>query len=117
MAKSDMGEKIVRYGNISVSRTNLMRAIVIIVLAVSCIVLSWFAFFGPLGMISSLLLFIPILYAVYSFPRRGLIVAGGCGVAYQAIGYYYMYPDLVGMLGITGEAIIFIVVAVIMAGC
>jgi PAS domain S-box-containing protein len=116
MAKSDMGENIVRYGNVTVSRTDLVRAVVIIALAVSCLVLSWFAFFGPLGTISSLLLFIPILYAAYSFPRRGLIVAGACSIAYQAIGYYYMYPDMVGMLGITGEAIIFIAVAAIMAG-
>ena len=38
-----------------------------------------------------------------------------CGVVYQSVGYYYSYPNPVAMLGVTAEALLFVITAIIIA--
>lgn len=93
--------------------TDLVRIFVIGTLTLSCILLETISISRPISLISTPLFLLPILYAVYSFPRRGIYVAGICALAYQAIGYMTSYPDPEAMIGITGEAVLFIVIALV----
>jgi PAS domain S-box-containing protein len=110
-----MAEKIIRIFRYSLPETDLVRICVIISLAISCMLITAISFSRSFSMINYQLFFIPIVYAAYCFPKRGLFVAGICGTAFQAIGYYYSYPDPVAMVGVTMEAILFILIAVIIA--
>jgi len=108
-----MRENEVRIGRHTLHRTDLMRLVIIISLTVFCIVISAISFSGSMGIISSQLFFIPIIYAAYVFPKRGLYVAGISSIAFQSIGYFYSYPNAVALLGVTAEAVLFIVIAAI----
>ncbi|MGB7787986.1 PAS domain S-box protein [Methanoregula sp.] len=110
-----MAEKTIRIYRYSIAETDLVRICVIISLAVSCMLITAISFSRLFSMINYQLFFIPIVYAAYCFPKRGLLVAGICGIAFQAIGYYYSYPDSVAMVGVTTEAILFVLIAVIIA--
>jgi len=110
-----MGEKEIRIFRQTISETDLVRIVVIISLAVSCMLITAISFSRSFSTINYQLFFIPIVYAAYFFPKRGLYVAGICGVAFQTIGYYYSYPDSVAMVGVTTEAILFVLIAVIIA--
>jgi len=110
-----MTGKILRIYRYSISETDLVRFCVIISLAVSCMLITAISFSRAFSVINYQLFFIPIVYAAYCFPKRGLIVAGICGIAFQAIGYYYSYPDPVALVSITTEAILFVLIAVIIA--
>lgn len=110
-----MAEKILRIFRYSVTETDLVRICVITSLAISCMLITAISFSRSFSMINYQLFFIPIVYAAYCYPKRGLLVAGICGVAFQAIGYYYSYPDSVAMVGVTMEAILFVLIAVIIA--
>jgi PAS domain S-box-containing protein len=110
-----MAEKIIRIFRYSISETDLVRICVITSLAISCMLITALSFSRSFGLINYQLFFIPIVYAAYCFPKRGLFVAGICSIAFQGIGYYYSYPDPVAMVGVTTEAIVFIVIAVIIA--
>ena len=115
MSNTDMGDRGVRIFRHTVSETDLVRIVVIISLAVSCMLITAISFSRSFGLINYQLFFIPIVYAAYFFPKRGLYVAGICGIAFQAIGDYYSYPDTVAMVGVTTEAILFVLIAVIIA--
>ena len=111
-----MRENQVRVGSLSLHGTDLVRLIIIASLALLCIATSAVSFAtGTLGIISSQLFFIPIIYASYVSPKKGLFVAAACGFAYQTIGYLYSFPSPVALVTITAEAILFIVIAVIIA--
>ncbi|NMB77970.1 MAG: PAS domain S-box protein [Methanomicrobiales archaeon] len=99
----------------AISHTDLVRFIVILSLTISCIVISAVAFSRSIPYINYQLFFIPIVYAAYFYPRRGVYVAAICGVVYQAVGYYYSFPDGVQMLGVTTEALFFVITAIIIA--
>lgn len=98
-----------------VSDTDLVRYFVILSLTVCCTLISALSFYRSLGFVNYPLFFFPIIYAAYFYPKKGIYVAGACGIVFQAVGYYFNYPDLVAMIGVTVEAIIFIVVAVVIA--
>jgi hypothetical protein len=34
-----------------------------------------------------------------------------CGIAYQAVGYYYRYPDYAALTVVTSEAVLFVIIA------
>jgi len=108
-----MQEIDVRIGRYSVRKTDLIRLFSILLLTTLCIVISAFSFSRSVGFISSQLLFIPILYAAYVYPKRGLYIAAVCSIAFQTIGYLYSYPNAVALLSVTAEAILFIVIAAI----
>ena len=108
-----MGETVAKQIGIGIPDADLVRIIVIGALTFSCILLETLAISRPISLIVTSLFFIPIVYAVYSFPRTGLYVAGICALAYQAVGYIILFPDPEAMIGVTGEAVLFIVIAVI----
>ncbi len=110
-----MSDNPIRIFRHTISETDLVRVFVIISLAVSCMLITAISFSRSFSLINYQLFFIPIVYAAYFFPKRGLYVAGICGIAFQAIGDYYSYPDTVAMVGVTTQAILFVLIAVIIA--
>jgi PAS domain S-box-containing protein len=110
-----MGNKGYQFGRHSLSETDLVRFFVILSLAICCSLISALSFSRSIPYINYQLFFIPIIYAAYFYPRRGIYIAAICGVVYQALGYYYSYPNPVAMLGVTAEALFFIITAIIIA--
>jgi len=111
---SRMKETEVRIGQYHIQKTDLIRLVIIVSLTILCIITSVISFSsGTLGIITSQLFFIPIIYAAYVSPKKGLYVAAASSIAYQTIGYYFSFPSSVALISITGEAILFIVIAAI----
>lgn len=103
--------RIYRY---SFSETDVVRAVVIASLVISCTLITAISFSRSVTLINYQLFFIPILYATYFYAKRGLLVAGICGIVYQAVGYYYRYPDPTALMGVTSEAFLFVIIASLM---
>lgn len=101
--------------NQTISKTDIVRFCVITSLAICCTLITALSFSLSIDFISYQLFFIPIIYAAYFYPKRGLLVALICGVAYQAVGYYYRYPDYGALIKVTSEAILFIIIACLIA--
>ncbi|WP_321504208.1 PAS domain-containing sensor histidine kinase [uncultured Methanoregula sp.] len=99
----------------SVSHTDLVRYFVILSLSLCCILIAALSFYQSLGVTVSPLFFIPIIYTAYFYPRKGIYIAALCGVAFQAVGYYFKFPDYVAMAGVTTQAVAFVIVAVVIA--
>lgn len=95
----------------AVSRTDVVHILVIVVLVITCTLVTALSFSRSFSLISYQLFFIPILYATYFFARRGLVVAGICGITYQTVGYYFRFPNPGALMGVTSEAILFIIIA------
>lgn len=110
-----MGNREYQIGKFIISETDLVRFFVILSLALCSTLISALAFARSIPYINYQLFFIPIIYAAYFYPKRGVYVAGICGVVYQSVGYYYSFPNPVAMLGVTGEALLFVVTAIIIA--
>jgi PAS domain S-box-containing protein len=110
-----MGENTIRIFRHTVPETDFVRVVVITSLTVSCLLITALSFSRSFSLINYQLLFIPILYAAYSFPKRGLVIAGICGIAYEGIGYYFNYANAVAMIGVTIDAILFVIIAAIFA--
>ncbi|MCK9579395.1 MAG: PAS domain-containing sensor histidine kinase [Methanoregula sp.] len=110
-----MGGRIFTVGRNTISETDLVRSIVILSFTICSILISAIAFSRSIPYINYQLFFIPIVYAAYFYPRKGIYVAAVCGVVYQAVGYYYSYPDSVAMLGVTAEALLFVIIAIVIA--
>jgi PAS domain-containing protein len=109
-----MGEKVFRIYRCEFSETDIVRGFVIASLVISCTLITAVSFSRSITLINYQLFFIPILYATYFYARRGLIVAGISGIAYQAVGYYYRYPDPAALMGVTSEAFLFVIIASLM---
>ena len=75
------------------NRDDLLRGSVIALLVVLCILTTILAFALQIDILITQIFFIPIIYAVYAFPRRGIIVSAICACAYEITGYLYLYPD------------------------
>lgn len=95
----------------SVTEADMLRAVIVTALIISCTIITALTFSRSPGLVSYQLFFIPILYVTYFFPRKGLIVAGICGLVYQALGYYYRFPDAAALVSVTSEAILFVIIA------
>ena len=109
-----MGEKVYRIYRYRFLETDIIHIIVIASLVISCTLITALSFSRSLTLLNYQLFFIPILYATYFYARRGLIIAGICGVAYQAVGYYYCYPDPAALMGVTSQAFVFVIIASLM---
>ncbi|MFA5331140.1 MAG: PAS domain-containing sensor histidine kinase [Methanoregula sp.] len=94
-----------------VTHTDVVRICVIASLALSTLLITTLAFERNLGSLYSQLIYFPILYATYFYPKRGLIVAGICGVAYECIAYFFLYPDTFALWSATAQAVLFICIA------
>ncbi|MDP3396460.1 MAG: PAS domain S-box protein [Methanoregula sp.] len=110
-----MADKVIRLMKHTISQTDIVRLCVITSLAICCTLITALSFSLSIDFISYQLFFIPIIYAAYFYPKRGLLVALMCGVAYQAVGYYYRYPDYGALIEVTSEAILFIIIACLIA--
>ena len=114
MAKIAMEGKVYRIYRYEIPATDIVRLIVITSLVISCTLITALSFSRSLTLLNYQLFFIPILYAVYFYAKRGLIVAGVCGIVYQAVGYYYRYPDPAALMSVTSEAFLFVIIASLM---
>jgi PAS domain S-box-containing protein len=97
------------------NRDDLLRGCVIALLVVLCILTTVLAFALQIDILITQIFFIPIIYAVYAFPRRGIIVSAFCACAYEITGYLYLYPDPVGLVSVTVQAVLFVGIAGIIA--
>ncbi|MEN6443064.1 MAG: PAS domain-containing sensor histidine kinase [Methanoregula sp.] len=95
--------------------TDIVRACVITSLIVSCTLILVLAFSRTFGVIATQLFYIPLLYAVYYYPKRGILIAGVCGIIYEIVGYFFYYPNPDALIATVGQAILYIVVAAIIA--
>lgn len=98
-----------------ISRTDIVRFCIITSLAICCTLITALSYSRSIDFINYQLFFIPIIYAAFFYPKRGLLVAFVCGIAYQAVGYYYRYPDYTAMVTVTSEAILFVIIACMIA--
>jgi PAS domain S-box-containing protein len=117
MAMIGMGERLIGTGGSRFEETDFVRAVVIVSLVFSCTVITAISFSRSFTLVSYQLFFIPILYATYFYAKRGLIIAGICGIIYQALGYYFRYPDPAALMGVTSEAFLFIIIAYLITYC
>jgi len=109
-----MDEKVFRIYRYAFSETDIVRGFVIASLVITCTLITAVSFSRSLTLINYQIFFIPILYATYFYTRRGLIVAGISGIAYQAVGYYYRFPDPAALMSVTSEAFLFVIIASLM---
>lgn len=110
-----MVEAVIRVFQQTPSKTDIVRLCVITSLVICCTLITALSFSRSIDFISYQLFFIPIIYAAYFYPKRGLLVAFICGLAYQAIGYYYHYPNYGALVTVTSEAILFVLIGCLIA--
>lgn len=94
---------------------NLLRCAAIALLVAFCTLTSILSFALDIDILTTPLFFIPIIYATYAFPRRGIIVSAICACIYEVTGYVFRYPDPVGLAAITLQAVLFVGIAGIIA--
>ncbi|MGA9621410.1 PAS domain S-box protein [Methanoregula sp.] len=94
-----------------ISNTDFVRYTVIASLTISSILITAIALTKNAGALYPQLFYFPILYATYFYPKRGIILSGICGVIYECLVYFSLYPDTLALWSSTGQAILFICVA------
>lgn len=94
-----------------VSHSDLVRSWVIASITISIIGITYISMAAGYGAIVPQLFYFPILYATYFYPRRGLVVAGICAVAYLFIAYSTVTHDPIIVSGIVFQALLFMVIA------
>jgi len=105
----------VRILGYSVSYTDLTRFIIIATLTIACFIITVSSLSKSLDTLYAQLFYFPIVYATYFYPRRGLWLAGACAILYESFAYLYIFPDTNGLIYVTGQAILFICVAALVA--
>lgn len=105
----------IRIFGYSVSHTDLTRFIIIGSLTLVCIIITTLSISRALETLYAQLFYFPIVYATYFYPRRGLWLAGTCAILYEGFAYLYLFPDTGALIYVTGQAILFICVAALVA--
>jgi PAS domain S-box-containing protein len=108
-------DRFVRFQGYSVSHTDIVRIVVILSLTFSCIFITSISLSRHVETIYAQLFYFPILYATYFFPKRGLYLAGFCAIVYEVLAYIYVFPDTGGLIFTTGQAILFVCIAAVVA--
>jgi PAS domain S-box-containing protein len=98
-----------------ISHTDFVRFIVIASLTLSSILITAISLAKNAGAIYPQLFYFPILYATYFYPKRGIILSGICGVIFECLVYFSLFPDTLALWSATGQAILFICVALAVA--
>lgn len=98
-----------------ISHTDIVRVFVIISLSLSCIFITALSLERQIGAVYTQLFYFPIIYATYFYPRKGLYLAGICALAFELLSYFYVYPNTVDLISTTGQAILFILVAMVVS--
>ena len=106
-----MADNVIRFLRQTISRTDIVRFYASTSLAICCTLITALSFSRSIDFINYQLFFIPIIYAAFFYPKRGLLVAFICGIAYQAVGYYYRNPDYAALTWVTSEAVLFVIIA------
>jgi PAS domain S-box-containing protein len=99
----------------SISPTDLFRFIIIASLTLMCLIITIYSVSRNLGTIYTQLFYFPIIYATYFYPRRGLFLAGACAVVYECFAYAYIFPDTIGMISVTTQALLFVCIGALVA--
>jgi PAS domain S-box-containing protein len=99
----------------TLSQTDIVRICVITSLTLSCIFITSISLARHVETIYAQLFYFPILYTTYFYPRRGLFLAGFSAVAYEVLAYIYVFPDTGGLIITTGQAILFVCIAAVVA--
>jgi hypothetical protein len=94
------------------THTDIVRHIVIGTITISIFLVTFLAMARNSTSVAPQLFYFPILYTTYFYPRRGLVVAASCAVAYGLVGSYFMYPDLQAVQFVIGQAALFLCVGV-----
>ena len=108
-------DRYVRFWGYSVSHTDIVRGFVILSLSLSCIFITSLSLERQAGAVYTQLFYFPILYATYFYPKKGLYLAGACALAFEVLSYLYVYPSAVDLISTTGQAILFILIAVVVS--
>src|SRR5271157_4578594 len=108
-------DRNVRIGDYSIAHTDIVRICVILSLTLSCIFITSISLARHVETIYAQLFYFPILYATYFYPRRGLFLAGFSAIVYEVLAYIYVYPDTGGLIITTGQAILFVCIAAVVA--
>ena len=98
-----------------ISHTEFVRSTVIASLTLSSILITAIALAKNAGAIYPQLFYFPILYTTYFYPKQGIILSGFCGIIYECLVYFSLFPDTFALWASTGQAILFICVALAVA--
>jgi len=98
-------------GGYRFSRQDIIHLSVIVTLTFCCIIITAVSFLQHIETAYPQIFYFPILYATYFYTWRGIIVAGVCAVAYEALVYMYLIPNAFSLGSTTFQAILFICVA------
>jgi PAS domain S-box-containing protein len=93
------------------THTDIVRFTVIASLTLSSILITAITLAQNIGALYPQLFYFPILYATYFYPRRGIILAGICGIVYECLVYFSLFPDTFALWSATGQAVLFVCVA------
>lgn len=94
------------------THTDIVRHIVIGSITVSIFLVTFLAMVKNSTTIAPQLFYFPILYTTYFYPRRGLVVAASCAVAYGLVGTYFVLPDLHAAQFVIGQSALFLCVGI-----
>jgi PAS domain S-box-containing protein len=108
-------EQYITFRGYSVLHSDIVRVFVIVSLSLCCIFITALSLARQTGAVYYQLFYFPIIYATYFYPRKGLYIAGICALAFELLSYFYVYPNTVDLISTTGQAILFILVAVVVA--
>lgn len=108
-------DRAVQFRGVSIPHTDIVRTVVILSLSLCCIFITALSLQRQMGPVYTQLFYFPIIYATYFYPRRGLIFSGACSLVYEILSYYYVYPNPVDLISTTAQAILFVLVALVVA--
>ncbi|MCX6688663.1 MAG: PAS domain-containing sensor histidine kinase [Methanoregula sp.] len=94
-----------------ISRPDIIHLLVIVALTLCCIIITAVSFSQHMETAYPQIFFFPILYATYYYTWRGIIVAGVCAVAYEALVYLYFSQNAFSLGSTIFQTLIFICVA------
>jgi len=94
------------------TQTDIVRHIVIGPITISIFLVTFLAMARNTATVAPQLFYFPILYTTYFYPRRGLVVAGSCAVAYGLVGTYFVLPDIHAVQFVIGQAALFLCVGI-----
>jgi len=104
-------ERSDRLSGYEIPPIDFIRFIIISAFTLVGITITIYSFSGNLGTLYAQIFYIPIIYATYFYPRKGLVLACGCAVVYEFFAYFYIFPDTTGMILVTVEAVLFVCVS------
>lgn len=97
------------------TQTDIVRIFVILSLSLCAILITAVTVPRNDGILYAQLFYFPILYATYFYPKHGIILSGICGIVYECLVYVTFFPDAVALWSATGQAVLFICVALAVA--